>query len=68
MGLHYEAVDYNDPLTLLLAAEDADAECDVLHTLYDAGLSRAKTFVRERTEGDLLGASPYELACQDSLH
>ena len=22
MGLHYEAVDYNDPLTLLLAAED----------------------------------------------
>ena len=68
MGLHYEAVDYNDPLTLLLAAEDEDAECDVLHTMYDAGLSRAKTFERERTEGDLLGASPYELACQDSLH
>ena len=40
----------------------------MLHTTYDAGLSRAKTFERERTEGDLLGASPYELACQDSLH
>lgn len=63
MGLrqHFEAVDYNDPLSLLLAAEDEDTECEVLHSQYDAGLSRAPTFEVERTTGDLLGASPFEL-------
>ena len=68
MGLHHEAVDYNDPLSLLLAAEDADAEVDVLQSQYEAGLHRAKTFEVERTSGDWLGASPYELSAQDQLH
>lgn len=66
MGLHYEAVDYNDPLSILLAAEGEDT--DDRESFFEAGLHRAKTFERERTEGDLLGASPFELACQDSLH
>jgi hypothetical protein len=68
MGSPYEAVDYNDPLSLLLQAEDEEAECDVLHSQYDAGRSKAKTSEVERTTGDMLGASPVELAAQHWLH
>ena len=68
MGTHYEAVDYNDPLSLLLAAEDEEAECEALQAQYDAGTHRAKTYEAERTESDMMGASPAELAAQDWLH
>ena len=65
----YEAVDYNDPLSLLLAAEDEDAECEALQAQYDAGTHRAKTYEPERFESDdMMGASPVELAAQDWLH
>ena len=64
----YEAVDYNDPLSLLLAAEDEAAECEALQAQYDAGTHRAKTYEAERTTGDMMGASPVELAAQDWLH
>ena len=64
----YEAVDYNDPLSLLLAAEGEDAEVDALHEQYDAGTHRAKTYEAEREHGDTLGYSPAELAAQDWLH
>ena len=64
----YEAVDYNDPLSLLLAAEGEDAECEALEAMYDAGTHRAKTYEPEREYGDMLGASPVELAAQDWLH
>ena len=58
---HYETVDYNDPLSLLLAAEDADEEVDARHAQFDAGLYRAKSFEREKTEGDTFGWSPGEI-------
>lgn len=63
MGLlHYEAVDYNDPLSLmLLAEEDEDSEVEHLHSQYDAGLARRSTFEVEKTVGDMLGSSPFEL-------
>ena len=64
----YEAVDYNDPLSLLLAAEGEDAEVDALHEQYDAGTHRAKTYEAEREHGDTLGYSPAEMAAQDWLH
>ena len=64
----YEAVDYNDPLSLLLAAEGEDAECEALEAMYDAGTHRAKTYEPEREYDDMLGASPVELAAQDWLH
>ena len=62
----YEAVDYNDPLTLMLQAEGE--ETDDLEAMYDAGTHRAKTYEKERTEYDMMGASPAELAAQDWLH
>ena len=64
----YEAVDYNDPLSLLLAAEGDEAECEALQAQYDAGTHRAKTYEPERFESDMMGASPVELAAQDWLH
>ena len=64
----YEAVDYNDPLSLLLAAEDEEAECEALQAQYDAGTHRAKTYEAEREHGDALGYSPAEMAAQDWLH
>lgn len=64
----YEAVDYNDPLSLLLAAEGEDAECEALQAQYVAGTHRAKTYEAEREHGDALGYSPAELAAQDWLH
>lgn len=64
----YEAVDYNDPLSLLLAAEDEEAECEALQAQYDAGTHRRATSEPERTESDMMGASPVELAAQDWLH
>ena len=68
MGSPYEAVDYNDPLSLLLQAEGEDAEVDALHEQYDAGTHRAKTYEAEREHGDTLGYSPAEMAAQDWLH
>ena len=65
MGTHYEAVDYNDPLSLLLQAEGEDT--DELESFFDAGTHRAKSFERERDTDDMLGASPAELAAQDWL-
>lgn len=53
-------IDYNDPLTLLLMTEEDDEECDVLHSCWEAGLHRAKCYEPERTQNDLLGASPFE--------
>ena len=64
----YEAVDYNDPLSLLLAAEGEDDDVDALHSQYDAGTHRRATSEPERTESDMMGASPVELAAQDWLH
>ncbi len=55
-------VDYNDPLSLLLAAEDEDSECDALHSVWEAGCHRAQCYEPERCGSDLLGASPYEVA------
>lgn len=64
----YEAVDYNDPLSLLLAAEDEEAECEARASFFEAGTHRRATSEPERTEGDMMGASPVELAAQDWLH
>lgn len=66
MGSPYEPVDYNDPLSLLLQAEGEST--DDREAEFDAGTHRAKTFEAERTQGDMLGASPVELAAQDWLH
>ena len=68
MTTQYEAVDYNDPLSLLLQAEEEEAECEALEAMYDAGTHRAKTYEPERFESDMMGASPVELAAQDWLH
>lgn len=57
-------VDYNDPLTLLLEAEEEDSECDELHSVWEAGQHRARSYEPERTRSDLLGASPFELQYQ----
>lgn len=68
MGTHYEAVDYNDPLSLLLQAEGEDT--DELESFFDAGTHRAKSFERDKDVDvdDTLGASPAELAAQDWLN
>ena len=66
MGTHYEAVDYNDPLSLLLQAEGEDT--DELESFFDAGTHRTKSFERERDTDDMLGASPAELAARDWLN
>ncbi len=64
----YEAVDYNDPLSLLLAAEGEDDDVDERQSFFEAGTHRAKTYEAEREHGDTLGYSPAELAAQDWLH
>ena len=64
----YEAVDYNDPLSLLLAAEGEDAECEALQSFFEAGTHRRATSEPEREHGDTLGYSPAEWAAQDWLH
>jgi hypothetical protein len=53
-------INYNDPLTLLLMAEEDDEESDVLHSYWNAASHRAKTFEVERMTSDMLGASPFE--------
>ena len=53
-------VDFNDPLTLLLMAEDDEDECDALHSCWDAASHRAKCYEPERMTSDMLGASPFE--------
>ena len=62
----YEAVDYNDPLSILLQAEGE--ETDERESFFEAGTHRAKTYEAEREHGDTLGYSPAELAAQDWLH
>ena len=64
----YEAVDYNDPLSLLLAAEGEDDDVDERQSFFEAGTHRRATSEPERTESDMMGASPVELAAQDWLH
>ena len=62
----YEAVDYNDPLSILLSREsEDDAETDALESFYCAAKHRAKTAETERTTGDMMGASPFELSCTE---
>ena len=65
MGTHYEPVDYNDPLSLLLQAEGE--ETDELESVYEAGchVSRPRA---DKDADDMLGASPAELAAQDWLN
>ena len=64
MGTHYEAVDYNDPLTLMLKEEGEDT--DELESVYDAGCHVSRPRADKDTD-DMLGASPAELAAQDWL-
>lgn len=65
MGTHYEAVDYNDPLSLLLQAEGEDT--DDLESFYEAGCHVSHP-QRDKDTDDMLGASPAELAAQDWLN
>ncbi len=51
----------NDPLQNLLAAEGDEAEADALGAYYESGTHRTATFEAERTNNDLLGASPFEV-------
>ena len=62
----YEAVDYNDPLALMLQAEGE--ETDERESFFEAGTHRRATSEPERTGFDMMGASPVELAAQDWLH
>ena len=62
----YEAVDYNDPLSILLQAEGE--ETDERESFFEAGTHRRATSEPERTGFDMLGASPVELAAQDWFH
>lgn len=64
----YEAVDYNDPLSLLLAAEGEYDDVDERQSFFEAGTHRRATSEPERTGSDMMGASPVELAAQDWLH
>lgn len=66
MNTSYEGVDYNDPLSILISAEsEDDSGADELESLYCAARYRARTFEVERTTGDMLGASPFELASSE---
>ena len=66
MNTRYEGVDYNDPLSIMLANEsDDDSGADELESLYCAARYRARTFEIEKTSGDMLGASPFELASSE---
>ena len=61
MGMRHEPCTFADPLSLMLAAEGFSAEADELASFYDAGSHRTSTVEVEKTEGDWLGASPFEL-------
>ena len=61
-----EAVDYNDPLSILLAREGES--CDELESCYRSALHRARCSEPERQTGDWLGASPFELASRELEH
>lgn len=66
--MSYEQGSYdNDPLTLLLRAEEADEECDELESRYESEqcLSRVQ---KDSDRDDMLGASPAEIHAQDFLH
>ena len=65
MGTRYEAIDFNDPLSLLLQAEGEDT--DDVESFYDAG-SHVSRPLKDKDVDDMLGASPFELAAQDLLH
>ena len=64
MGMRYEPCTFNDPLSILLAAEGAGDEADELASFYDAGSHRTSTVEVEKTEGDWLGSSPFEIEHQ----
>ena len=59
--MHYEPCTFNDPLSILLAAEGFSDDADELASYYDAGTHRTSTVEVEKTSGDTLGASPFEL-------
>lgn len=66
---YHEPTDYNDPLSILLAAEaaasdDLDDGVDALHSMYVAAAYRSQTAEAERVKGDMLGASPSEIAAR----
>lgn len=55
----FEAIDYRDPLTVLLEAEGEDT--DDLESQWDAGTHRAQCYEGDRYHaGDMCGAAPYE--------
>lgn len=64
MHTHYEPVDYCDPLALLLVAEGDEDEAEALASQYEAGSHRTSTVEVEKTAGDWLGASPFEVENQ----
>ena len=64
MGMRYEPCTFNDPLSILLAAEGFSDEVDALASFYDAGSHRTSTVEVEKAEGDRLGSSPFEMEHQ----
>ena len=64
MGNRLEPCTFADPLSLMLAAEGFSDEVDALASFYDAGVHRTSTVEIEKTEGDWLGSSPFELEHQ----
>ena len=51
----------NDPLQNMLTAEDNEAEAEALGSYYESGTHRRATSEAEKTVGDMLGASPFEV-------
>ena len=59
----YEAIDYNDPLSILMALEGDD---DDRESLWDAGSCVTRGEREREIDGhDMRGASPAELAAMD---
>ena len=66
--MSYEQGSYdNDPLTLLLRAEEANEECDEIESRFESEHCVTRT-QKDSERDDMLGASPAELAAQDWLH
>jgi hypothetical protein len=62
MKMAYELIDVTtDPLYILMMREEDEDECDSMEERYMAGTHRARSSEAERTHGDMLGASPFEL-------
>ena len=69
----YDIADFStDPLTMMLRRESEDSdECfgDEAESIYFAGTARAKTCEVERVDdGNMLGASPFELREYELTH